>query len=341
MGIAAYLAVRTGTAFVEAVAAAGTGIHGRHQDEARRIGQGRLDAGNVDDAVFQGLAQDFQNRPGELRQFVEEEDTVMAEGHFARLGDGPAADEAGHGNGVMRAAERPLLQEPPLAQKAGDAVYLGHFQGLGFAHGRQDSRDALGQHGLAASRRADHEDVMAAGCGDFQDPLGFGLALDFGEVDVIVQLVRRQGFRPGRVQRLFTGQAGGDVAERIDTVDREVRTEQGFGGIVAADEDRLHPLGGPFQDHGQDTVHRPDAPVQGQFPHEEAFFAGLFGNLAARHQDGHGQAQIQAGRVLLQVSRRQVDRQAAHGKFIAAVLDGSPDPLFGLFHRRRCQADQV
>lgn len=64
MGIAAYLAVRTGTAFVEAVAAAGTGIHGRHQDEARRIGQGRLDAGNVDGAVFQGLAQDFQDRPG-------------------------------------------------------------------------------------------------------------------------------------------------------------------------------------------------------------------------------------------------------------------------------------
>ena len=61
---------------------------------------------------------------------------------------------------------------------------------------------------------------MAAGCGDFQDSLSFGLALDFGEVDVIVQLVRRQGFRPGRVQRLFTGQAGGDVAERIDTVDR-------------------------------------------------------------------------------------------------------------------------
>ena len=265
----------------------------------------------------------------------------MTEGHFARLGDGPAADEAGHGNGMMRAAEGPLLQEASLPEETGDAVDFGHFQGLGFIHGRQDGRDALGQHGLAAPGRSDHEDVMAAGRSDFQDPFGFGLALDFGKIDVVIGQVRVRQCGPGGLQRLLARQMAGDVAESPDAIDRKVRAEQGFGGIVPADEDRLHPLGRPFQDHGQDAVHRADATVQGQFTQEEAVFAGLFGNLAARHEDGHGQAQVKTGRILLEVGRRQVDRQAAHGKFIAAVLDGCPDPLFGLFHRRRGQTDQV
>ena len=153
MGIAADFTVRTGTAFIKAITPAGTGIHRCYQDEVRRIGQSSLDTGNMDDAVFQGLAQDFQDGPGKFRQFVEEEDAVMTESHFARFRNGPAADEAGCRNSVMGTAERAPMHELAVAEQAGDAVYLSHFQGFLFTHRRQNSRNPLGQHGLSAPGR--------------------------------------------------------------------------------------------------------------------------------------------------------------------------------------------
>ena len=49
--------------------------------------------------------------------------------------------------------------------------------------------DALGQHGLAGARGADHEDVVAAGGRDLQRALGMLLALDVPEVVGIVASV--------------------------------------------------------------------------------------------------------------------------------------------------------
>ena len=63
---------------------AGTGIHRRHQHEARRKAQrhGRPRDGHV--AVFQRLAHHFQHIAGELGKLVEEQHAVVGQRHFAR-----------------------------------------------------------------------------------------------------------------------------------------------------------------------------------------------------------------------------------------------------------------
>ena len=68
-------------------------------------------------------------------------------------------------------------------EHAGDAVDLGGLQRFFKTKRRQDGGHALGQHGLAGARRADHQDVMAAGAGHFEGALGGVLAADIFEVD--------------------------------------------------------------------------------------------------------------------------------------------------------------
>ena len=58
-------------------------------------------AGDGDMAVFERLAQDFEDVARELGELVEEEDAVVGEGDFARAGNGAAADEARVGDGVV------------------------------------------------------------------------------------------------------------------------------------------------------------------------------------------------------------------------------------------------
>lgn len=43
------------------IVSAGTGIHRGHETEIRRVDIGGADAGDTDDAVFEGLAQHFQS----------------------------------------------------------------------------------------------------------------------------------------------------------------------------------------------------------------------------------------------------------------------------------------
>ena len=59
-------------------------------------------------AVFEGLAQHFEDVAPELGELVEEEDAVVGQGDLAGPRDCAAAGEAGVGDGVVRRAERAL-----------------------------------------------------------------------------------------------------------------------------------------------------------------------------------------------------------------------------------------
>ena len=198
-----------------AVIAAEAGIHRGHQHEAGREGDGGGGPGDGDHAVFQGLAQHLQGGALEFRQFVQEEDAVVGQAHLPRPGGGAAADEPGVGDGVVRGPKGPPAQEPlARLEQPHDAVNLGGLQGLFLVQGRQDGRQALGQHGLARARRADHQDVVAAGRGQQQGPLHRLLALDLAEIQVVVRrrlagLGRRgRGKRPGAPGRSGTPPVG-------------------------------------------------------------------------------------------------------------------------------------
>lgn len=121
---------------------------------------------------------------------------VMGERYLAGRRVAAAAEEACVGDGVVRRAEGAQVQERTFAgEEAADAVDLGNFDGCLEIHGRHDGRDALGEHVLAASRRANHEDVMPSGAGDFDGSLGGELTADICEVDFVLW---ERLFREGR-----------------------------------------------------------------------------------------------------------------------------------------------
>ena len=96
--------------------AAGAGIHGRHQHEAGRIGQGGDGPGDGHLTVFQGLAQHFQHILLEFRQLIQEKHAVVGQADFARPGDLPAADQSGVGDRVVRGPEGPAGDQGPVAR---------------------------------------------------------------------------------------------------------------------------------------------------------------------------------------------------------------------------------
>src|SRR5205085_1542512 len=86
----------------------------------------------------------------------------MSQGNFTGAGAQPAADQRRQRRGVMWVAERPLAEEAAIAQPAGDRLDHAEFERLGRFERRQDAGKARGQHRLADTGRADHQQVMTA-----------------------------------------------------------------------------------------------------------------------------------------------------------------------------------
>jgi len=80
------------------------------------------------------------------------------------------------------------MQPAAAGELAGDRMDHRHLEQFARPQRRQDRRQPLRQHRLARSGRAAHQQVVAAGGGDLERPLGALLALDVGEV----------GLRPAR-----------------------------------------------------------------------------------------------------------------------------------------------
>ena len=170
-----------------------------------RAGNVKVDAGPADGdlAVLERLAQHLEHVAAELGQLVEEEHAVVRQRHLAGPRDGAAADQAGVGDGVVRRAERPGRDERPVrARSAADRVDPRRLERLVERQRRQDGRQPLGEHRLARAGRADHQDVVAAGRGDLERALGVLLAVDLGEVDVVLTAAWREERRDVDVRRL-------------------------------------------------------------------------------------------------------------------------------------------
>ena len=75
-----------------AVISAGAGISRSHQNEIGRICPRPDGPADSYDAVFQRLAQGFQNIPGEFRKFVQEQNPAVCQRYFSRPGMGSAPD---------------------------------------------------------------------------------------------------------------------------------------------------------------------------------------------------------------------------------------------------------
>ncbi len=90
----------------------------------------------------------------------------------------------------MRRAEGARGDEGLLAaQHPGDAVDLRALDRFLERHRRDDGGDAFREHRFAGAGRADHEQIVAAGDGDFDGALDVALAFHVGEIDFVVLMV--------------------------------------------------------------------------------------------------------------------------------------------------------
>jgi hypothetical protein len=107
------------------------------------------------------LAQDLQDMPPELRQFIQGENAAVRQRHLARHGDVPPTAQPDIGDGMMRGATRPARDHRrPAAREPGNAVDARGLKGLGRGHGWQDGREPLRQHRRARPWRIKEEQMM-------------------------------------------------------------------------------------------------------------------------------------------------------------------------------------
>jgi hypothetical protein len=102
--------------------AAGAGIHGRRQHEARRKAERHGGARDGHRVIFERLAHDLEHVARKLRQLVQKEQAVVGQRNLAGAGNDAAADQAGVGDGVVRRAETGRCVTRPAAASSTPAT---------------------------------------------------------------------------------------------------------------------------------------------------------------------------------------------------------------------------
>ena len=258
----------------------------------------------------------------------------MGERDFAGAGDDAAADEAGVGDGVVRRAEGAVRDEAAVGiEHAGDGVDLGGLEGFFEAQRREDGRQALGEHGFAGAGRADHQDVVASGGGDFERALGDVLAANVFEVEgEVLQLVEESGGFDA--QRLGgDGAEGGgveqlaDFEEGVDGIDVDAFDDGGFARVGGGDEEVADAGGARGDGDGQHAVDCAQAAVEAELADQEEV-GDVFGvQGAVCTEDGDGDREVEAGAFFLDVGGGEVDGDAGGRKVEAGVADGGADAV--------------
>ena len=237
----------------------------------------------------------------------------------------------------MRRAKRAALAELAVGELPGDGGDHGDLQQLARAERRQDRGQAGRQHRLAGARRADHQEVVAAGRGDLQRPLGAFLAAHLGKVGEDGRIGAQLRLRPGQDLRAL--EMVGELDQRDGRQDLHLRigpsgfraarrrADQAAGERVGADGGRQH-----AGDGGDRAVQRQLA------EHHVALQLGGWQRAHRRHQ-GKGDGQVEMRALLGQVRRRKVDCDALGRQRQAGGDQCRTHPLAAFADRLVRQAD--
>ena len=284
--------------------------------------------------VFEGLAERFEHVPLELGKLVEEEHAVVRQAHLAGLRDLSAADKTGIGNRMVRGTVRSRGDERlAFPEQAHDAVDLGGLDGLVEAHPGKDRRQAAREHGLARSRRPDHDDVVSARSGDLDGSLGMLLSFYLGEI-LLVRGIGLEGALDIDAHGIEGGGAGEELhhlRQGLHAVDRDGLDDGRLLRVVFRDHHAAVP--GLFRKHGhgERAPHRLDPAVEGELAHDEVAVHHLLGEDALGDQHADGDGQVEGGAFLLDVRGGEIDDDLLEGKIEARVLERGAYALFALF----------
>ncbi len=263
-----------------------------------------------DGVVFERLAHDFEHVARKLGQLVEKEQAVVRERDFAGTRNDAAADQAGVGDGVVRRTERALGNEAGRGiEHSGDGVDLGGLERFFKGERSEDRGQALGEHGFAGAGRADHEDVVAAGGGDFESALGGLLAAHIFEVDgEVLQLAEKLFGLDAEGLALNLANDGGveqidDIEQRGDGIDVDAFDDGGFGGVGGGKDEVGDVLLAREDGDGQHAGDGAHAAVESQLADEQEAIDVVDAQRAVGAEDSDGDGKVESGAFFLQ-SRR-------------------------------------
>jgi hypothetical protein len=230
---------------------------------------------------------------------------------------------------VVRGPERRVADQHPGGQDAsGGGVHPGHRERLLGGQDGQQAGQALGQHGLARTRGAHHQQVVPAGGGHLEGVAPEGLSLDIGQIGDVGWRRGRRGGRDGR-PHAPGAQDLRQLGQRRDAVRGRTPDQEGLAGI-AQGHDQLQGCRGVRQrDHARDVAQRavePELAAEGQ-PR-----GAVRGELARGHQHPDGDGQVEPGAPFPDARRGEVHRHPAQRPGQPTREKGGPDPVTRLTH---------
>ena len=187
---------------------------------------------------------------------------------------------------------------------------------------RQDAGQAPGQHALARTGRADEQQVVAAGGGNFDRASGERLAAHVCQVGGGIAC-RRGRWRGGRRARLTPGQDRRGFLERGDRDHLEPGDDCRFARVGPGQDDAPHAIATGSGRDREGAPDRPDRTVERQLAEHHRVV-----DLARRdHPDSREHPdrdrEIEGRSDLPDVGRGEVHRHAALRELEAGVPDGA------------------
>lgn len=322
--------------------AAAAGVAGGDEREPGGEGEPGLRPDHRDEAVLERLTERLERVAPELGQFVQEQDSGVRQADFSGSGNRSAADQTRRGNAGMRAAKGASPdQSTGAVPEAGHGVDLRHRDRLRVGEWRQDSGQAPGEHRLAGSWRPDKEDVVAAGRGEFQGPLGRFLAADVREVGL--GAVRAPPRRHGRRRRehAVARQVFDRLTEVGDGDHLRAGDRSGLPAVRRRQKDLADAESACQLRDGQGASNGAHLAVEAQFATGHPALEGLGGEFAIGGQQPESDRQVELIAFLAQIRGRQVDDDVAALEVVAAAPYRRPHAVAALPHRGVGQADQL
>ena len=231
----------------------------------------------------------------------------------------------------MRRAERRHEDDrPPGRQRAGDGVDAGHLERLVPCERRQDAREPTPEHRLAGSRRPREQDVVLSRCRELQCSAPALLAAYLCEVgqERLLELVasRWSGERDVLLAPQIRDRLG-QVVHRDDVDTRQCRLGRRLRRANKASQS-LTPR--TFR-NGDRARYRPYATVEGELADTAVLEQPLRRELVRARKQCERDRQVEAGSLLAQRRRREVDRDpVATGPRQHRVDNAAVHPVLGL-----------
>ena len=226
----------------------------------------------------------------------------------------------------MRAPEGTHGDERGIfSQCSGYGMDLGCFQTFLKGQRRQNAGQAAGHHGLPASGRPDHQDVVAACRCHFQGTLYAFLSFHVGKVRAGCFLSAGKYLPDVRMrdrQVFFSVEEADHLADVVSSIYVNAFHHGGFAGVPAGKDQSFQPLAACGQRNGQGTADGLQTSVEPELSRQHQVRKSVAADSAGCSQNAGGQRKVVGRSFLADIGRSHIDHQLAGGKRVTVYLEG-------------------